>query len=70
MQLISRSLSRVIHSFGVESSGAGAISPVLFVADTSDQSHALPGVLEELRARAIRKCLKVSISCIPQLPRL
>jgi hypothetical protein len=37
MQLISRSLSRVIHSFGVESSGAGAISPVLFVADTSEQ---------------------------------
>jgi hypothetical protein len=33
MQLISRSLS----NFGVESSDTGAISPVLFVADTSEQ---------------------------------
>jgi hypothetical protein len=36
MQLISRSLSRVIHNFGVESSDAGPISPVLFVADTPE----------------------------------
>jgi hypothetical protein len=59
MQHISRSLSRVIHSFGVASSDAGAISPVLTAADTSEQDlFTAGGTLSRSITCPLQKSLK------------
>jgi len=83
MQPILRSLSRVIDSIGGREQRCGGhfarldcgrylrARSVHCWGDFEPINHMLPPeVLEELRVGAIRKCLKVSISCILQLPRL